>query len=132
MAEDLQRVRLGASLALARAGVLDDEDIARRMQLAVKTLVQPEKGDYYCGVFGVAPAARGTEVGGELLELSWQQARDNGARRTVGQTTVNTPRLMAYYERIGHHWIGEGKVRDPKSGRELHYRHMAHLLQASD
>jgi GNAT superfamily N-acetyltransferase len=127
-AADLQSVRLGASMALARAGVFDDEDLAHRMQLAVGCLAQPEEGDYYYGLFAVTPEARSTEVGAELLELSWQEARKSGARRTVGQAFADTPRLIAYYERIGHHWIGEARASDPKTGRELHYRHMAHLL----
>jgi len=126
--EELESARRGASLTLARAGVLADEDLAHRMQLAVGTLAQPAEGDYYYGVFAITPAARRTEVGTELLELSWDEARRTGARRTVGQAFGATPRLIDYYERIGHQWTGEASAIDPKSGRELRYRHMAHVL----
>ena len=124
-AEDLQRMRLGASLVLGRAGVLDDKDLMRRMWLAVQTLARPEEGDYYYGLVAVAPAARGSDVGAELFELGRQEARNSGARRVVGQTLADNLRLVAHYERTGHYWIGEAKTRDPKTGRELHYRHFA-------
>jgi GNAT superfamily N-acetyltransferase len=125
LAEDLERLRLDASLVLGRAGVLDDKDLMRRMWLAVQTLAHPEAGDYYYGVVAVTPAARGTEVGAELFELARQEARNSGARRVVGQTLADNLRLIAHYEATGHHWIGEGKTSDPKTGRELHYRHFA-------
>src|SRR5271167_1106035 len=70
LAADLQRVRLGASLALARAGVFDDEDLAHRMQLAVGTLAQPEEGDYYYGVVAVTPEVRGSDVAAEIFVLA--------------------------------------------------------------
>ena len=127
-AEDLPAVRLGASLALGRAGVLEDEDLARRMRLAFEALVKPEEGDYYYGVVAVAPVARGSDVSAELFELARHEARQSGARRVVGQTSADSARLIAFYERTGHHWIGEGKANDPQSGRELHYRHFAIAL----
>ncbi|MGA2321637.1 MAG: GNAT family N-acetyltransferase [Solirubrobacteraceae bacterium] len=125
---DLQRVRLAASLALARAGVFDDEELAHRMQLGVSCLAQPQEGDYYYGVVAVTPAARGSSVAAEIFELARQLARESGATRVVGQTLAENTRLVAYYERTGHHWIGEGRARDPQTGRELHYRHFAIAL----
>ena len=127
LAADLTRARLGAALALTRAGVFDDADVARRMQLGVGALVQPEEGDYYYGVVGVTPAARGTGVGVEIFELARKQGRESGATRALGQTLAGS-RLVSYYTETGHHWVGEGKASDPKTGRELHYRHFAHML----
>jgi ribosomal protein S18 acetylase RimI-like enzyme len=125
MTADLERIHLAASLALGRAGILDDEDRSRRMQLAVQALAHPEAGDFYYSVVGVTPAARGSEVGGEVFDLARQHARERGARRVIGQTLADNERLVAFYERTGHHWIGEGKAADPKTGRSLHYRHFA-------
>ena len=128
LASDLRRARLGAALALARAGIFDDQNLARRMQLAVGTLAQPLETDYYYGVVAITPAARGTDVGPEMSELALQVARDNGATRAIGQTVAGNSRLEAYYEGIGYHWIGESRASDPATGRELHYRHFAQLV----
>jgi hypothetical protein len=47
------------------------------------------------------------------------------ARSAPNCPSADNLRLVAHYERTGHHWIGEAKTRDPKTGRELHYRHFA-------
>jgi hypothetical protein len=127
MAKDLQRVRLGALIALARAGILSDEDRAQRMRATTQALVQPEEGDFYYGQVGIMPAVRKTGMIEELFELIRQYAYACGARRCVFQAHAGSPRLIAFYERTGQQRerIGEGKAIDPKTGRKLHYIHFA-------
>jgi hypothetical protein len=126
-AGDLPRVRLRASLALTRAGIPADDDQARRMRMAVQTLVKPEPGDFYYGQVAITRAARKTGMIEELFELIRQYAYACGARRCVFQAHADSPRLIAFYERTGQERerIGEGEVTDPKTGRKLHYIHFA-------
>jgi GNAT superfamily N-acetyltransferase len=125
MSDELSRVRMGASLALGRAGMLKDKERAKRMQPAIEALVAPKEGDVYCPVIGMLPSVRGTGYIPELFELCRQHARDRGARRVVFQASEDMPGLVRMYERTDHYRIGEGKASDPESGCQLHYIHFA-------
>jgi GNAT superfamily N-acetyltransferase len=124
-ASELKQVRLQASMTLARAGVLADKDLTQRMRQAAQALAQPQEDDYMNSVVAVVATRRGAGVGRAMLELSWQLARDSGARRIVGQTEADDPQLCAYYKKLGYYPIGEGRVSDEKTGRALHYLQLA-------
>jgi hypothetical protein len=124
MAAELKRVRLGATLALGRAGVLS-EDRARRMQKAAKAFVQPEGDDFYYGQVGITAAVRKSGMIVDLFELIRGYAEACGARRCVFQADADSPRLIAFYERTEHERIGEGEATDPSTGRRLNYVHFA-------
>ena len=126
MAGDLQRVRLGASMTLGRAGILSDGDRVERMRMAVKTLVKPREGDFYVGQIAITPAARKTGIAEESIDLFRQYAYARGARRMVFQANADSARLIAFYERSGQRErVGEGQATDAKTGRTLHYIHFA-------
>jgi GNAT superfamily N-acetyltransferase len=124
-ARDLQRVRMNASLVLGRAGVLEDKELAARLRLAAQTLAPVQENDWFSSVIGVTPSERGTGVGDAIVELSRKRARDAGAQRIVGQYQADQPRLGAYYQRFGYRLTSNGKASDPRTGRTLHYQHIA-------
>jgi GNAT superfamily N-acetyltransferase len=129
-AVELRQLRLRAALALSRLDLLRaDPAIGRRIQLAARTLIRLEEGDYYVGRLGVVRKLRAAGLGVWMMQSCVDEARELGFRRLTGEVHPSaTAMLRLCCERIGFEQVDLRRVEDPESGRELEYVHIVKQL----
>ena len=125
-AVELRQLRFRAAMALSKVELLRaDAGIARRIQLAARTLIRLEKGDYYVGRLGVVRKLRAAGVGVWMMQSCVDEARELGFRRLTGEVHPSaTAMLRLCCERIGFEQVDLRRVDDPESHRTLEYVHI--------
>jgi ribosomal protein S18 acetylase RimI-like enzyme len=128
-AEELQRCRLRAALAMAKSSVAAEHPAAsRRLQLASHTLLKAQPGDFYISQVAVHPDARNRGIGKLLLDHAEREARARGCARLVLEVCPRSEAAVRLYRREGYEQLDSRRVVDPESGRSLEFLHLAKVI----
>ena len=125
--QQLQRARLGAAMALAKAHLFDPS-IARRVQLAGSTLLKPAPTDFYLSRIAVHPSHRGKGIGARLMDEVLALAVRAKAAQCVLEVAPEATAAIALYRRFGFKESDRRSAHDPDSGASLEYVHMRTAL----
>ena len=126
---ELTRCRLKATMALTKSGLLaEDPGLAARLQLAGQTLLKLRPDDFYISRVASAEGQRGRGIGSYLVRWAEQEGRARGCPRLVLEVSPRSAAAVQLYRREGYDEIDSRQVHDPRTGRSLHYLHLAKQL----
>jgi ribosomal protein S18 acetylase RimI-like enzyme len=127
-AEEVTRVRMRAAMCLARAGWLaKSSETWARMELAGRTLIKLQPGDYYLSRIAVRHEPRAPGASDEMMRFCIGQAEQSGSSRICLEVAKGNDRAIRFYQRWS---FAEVAVRSVEAAdRSLTYAHLVRPLR---